>query len=173
MIHKQPVLLDTDNWEQESVNGQKKAVVKQHLPLCDPWVLKLRHLTRPEHLPARLSYHRSVVYAESGRKCTTCYLDWRTSPLVRIMYQSGSSFCFLHGFKCKVNSCTWLTGLPFICSKQLGSSLITHHPHHLLQTQVTCRHNKRLDMPHTHTHRSNLLSGFSGDRWRLVWTTWQ
>lgn len=30
------------------------------------------------------------------------------------------------------------TGLPFICGKQLGPSLLTHHPHHLLQTQVTC-----------------------------------
>lgn len=34
------------------------------VPLCDPGVLQLRHLTRPEHLPAGLSDHGPVVYAE-------------------------------------------------------------------------------------------------------------
>ena len=36
------------------------------IPLGDPGVFELRHLTRAEHLPAGLSDHGSVVDAEPG-----------------------------------------------------------------------------------------------------------
>lgn len=32
-----------------------------------------------------------------------------------------------------------VTWLPLVCGKQLSSSFLTHHPHHLLQTKVTWR----------------------------------
>lgn len=45
------------------------------IPLCNPWVFQLRHLTGPEHLPACLSNHCPVVNAESVAQSGHCCFD--------------------------------------------------------------------------------------------------
>lgn len=75
------------------------AVLKQNknipeadvLPLRDPRVLQLRDLARPEHLPAGLSNHGPVVYAEPAARCSTVLSRLELGPCVPAVSEAGCS----------------------------------------------------------------------------------
>lgn len=52
--------------------------------MCNPRVLQLRNMTGPEHLPASLSDHCSVVYTETVAENVHGYLD--SVSVVTVMY---------------------------------------------------------------------------------------